>query len=340
MPQDVFVSYSSIDKTVADGVRRDRAAWDRVLDRPRDILPGLDWGGAIIDAISGCRVMVLVFSGNANRSQQIKREVERAVNKGVTIVPLRIEDVPLGKTLEYFISTAHWLDAFPGPLDRHMEKLAETVETLLARRPSTSVSVPRPPIPSPSPAASRQSPALEASRMPGDAAAFAGRGGGEGQGSEASGPAAGSHGARPPPLLRDESAALLSPGDRRSAVPARPHGGDPGDRLDPVPGLQGGRRDGRLRSLQATQFQNFAFAPPVAGQKSGDFSFWIRSAIPQRITLQAVLIDKEGKRSRPVPFSFDVHPAPRPATSARQRPKPRKPSFTIEAPNGMRFKVN
>ena len=182
MPQDVFVSYSSIDKTVADGVRRDRAAWDRVLDRPRDILPGLDWGGAIIDAISGCRVMVLVFSGNANRSQQIKREVERAVNKGVTIVPLRIEDVPLGKTLEYFISTAHWLDAFPGPLDRHMEKLAETVETLLARRPSTSVSVPRPPIPSPSPAASRQSPALEASRMPGDAAAFAGRGGGEGQG--------------------------------------------------------------------------------------------------------------------------------------------------------------
>ncbi len=59
--------------------------------------------------------MILVFSANSNASPQIKREIERAVNKGVTVVPFRIDDILPSKTLEYFISTQHWLDAFTPP---------------------------------------------------------------------------------------------------------------------------------------------------------------------------------------------------------------------------------
>ena len=72
---------------------------------PRDIEPGSDWSSSIIDGINGSRAMVLVFSANANTSQQIKREVERAVHKGIPIIPLRIENVVPEKSLEYFIST-------------------------------------------------------------------------------------------------------------------------------------------------------------------------------------------------------------------------------------------
>ena len=32
------------------------------------------------------------------------REVERAVSKGIPIIPLRMEDVPPSKSLEYFLS--------------------------------------------------------------------------------------------------------------------------------------------------------------------------------------------------------------------------------------------
>jgi hypothetical protein len=58
---------------------------------------------------------VLAYSEHANTSPQIRREVERAVHKGIAIVPLRIADVPLSKSLEYFISTPHWLDALSLP---------------------------------------------------------------------------------------------------------------------------------------------------------------------------------------------------------------------------------
>ena len=98
---------------------------------PRDVLPSMEWGEAIIDAIEECRIMVLVFTANANDSPQIRREVERAVNHGVAILPVRIEDVLPGKGLEYFIGNVHWLDALTPPLEAHLRSLAGTIKILL-----------------------------------------------------------------------------------------------------------------------------------------------------------------------------------------------------------------
>jgi biotin transporter BioY len=134
MPHDVFVSYASADKPTADAVcatleRNGIRCWIA----PRDILPGVDWGGAIVDAINASRVMVLVYSARANDSPQIKREVERAVHRGLSIIPFRIEDVPMSKTLEYFMSMPHWLDALTPPLQDHLDRLAETTRLMLER---------------------------------------------------------------------------------------------------------------------------------------------------------------------------------------------------------------
>jgi len=88
--------------------------------------------------------MVIVFSHHANESPQVRREVERAVAKGLMIIPIRIEDVLPTKALEYFISAAHWLDAFPPPLRVHLEKLADTILGFLGRErePSPAVAIP------------------------------------------------------------------------------------------------------------------------------------------------------------------------------------------------------
>ena len=134
MSHDVFISYSSKDKMTADAVCATlESKGIRCWIAPRDILPGMDWGEAIIDAINTTRVFVLVFSSNANESRQIKREVERAVSKGIPVIPLRIEDVPLSKSLEYFISSPHWLDAMSPPVEKHLNYLADTVKLLLNR---------------------------------------------------------------------------------------------------------------------------------------------------------------------------------------------------------------
>ena len=94
MALDAFISYSSKDKTAADAACAvlERAGI-RCWIAPRDIRPGQEYGHSIIEAIDQCRVMVLIFSANANDSRQTHREIERAVSKGIPIIPLRIEEV-------------------------------------------------------------------------------------------------------------------------------------------------------------------------------------------------------------------------------------------------------
>jgi hypothetical protein len=132
MSHDVFISYSTQDKATADAAC---AALEsrgvRCWIAPRDVLPGRNWGEAIIDAISRAKAMVLVYSAHANASTQVQREVERAASKDVVIVPFRVENAPLGGAMEYFLSSPHWLDAFPPPTDQYFGRLVETVQKLL-----------------------------------------------------------------------------------------------------------------------------------------------------------------------------------------------------------------
>jgi streptogramin lyase len=132
MAHDVFISYSSQDKPTADAVCAVlETNGIRCWIAPRDVVPGQDWGASLVGAIKGARVMVLVFSAHANYSPQIKREVERAVNHGIPIIPLRIEEVAPSPSLEYFISTPHWLDAFTPPLERHLQYLTQVIQKIL-----------------------------------------------------------------------------------------------------------------------------------------------------------------------------------------------------------------
>jgi len=141
MEHDVFISHSSKDKTTGDAVCATlEANGIRCWIAPRDVLPGSDWGESIIGAIKGARVMVLVFSSNANQSLQIKREVERAVSHGLIIIPLRIEDVAPSPALEYFMSTPHWLDAFMPPLEKHLQNLTQVIKDILTQVPEETKS--------------------------------------------------------------------------------------------------------------------------------------------------------------------------------------------------------
>ena len=132
MAHDIFISYASEDKNIADAVcakleEREIRCWIA----PRDILPGANWGESIVDAISDCKIMVFVFSSNSNRSQHVFHEIERAVDKEVTIIPFRVENVLPSKTIEFFISAKHWLDAITPPLEKHLKTLADKVSQVI-----------------------------------------------------------------------------------------------------------------------------------------------------------------------------------------------------------------
>jgi ABC-type amino acid transport substrate-binding protein len=137
MPYDAFISYCSEDKKIADAVCGTLEANKiRCWIAPRDVGPGRTWGSAIIEAIGDSAVMVVIFSKHSNGSPQVMREIERAVNKGVAIIPFRVENVVPSKDLEYFISSCHWLDAMNPPLEKHIGELADAILALQRRTPT------------------------------------------------------------------------------------------------------------------------------------------------------------------------------------------------------------
>jgi hypothetical protein len=129
MAHDVFVSYSSHDKPIADAVVAGlESRGIRCWIAPRDIMPGSSWGEAIINAIEGSRLMVIILSEHSNRSNQVIREVERAVANNVIIIPFRIENIDPSGAMAYFLSTEHWLDAITPPVEAHIQKLGSTIQ--------------------------------------------------------------------------------------------------------------------------------------------------------------------------------------------------------------------
>ncbi|MFM7842895.1 MAG: TIR domain-containing protein, partial [Planctomycetota bacterium] len=134
--RDVFISYSSKDKPIADAIcailEQERI---RCWIAPRDIRPGQEYAESILNAINASRMMVIVLSASSNASPHVLREVERGVSKGIPVIPFRVEDIKPSKSLEFFLSAPHWLDALTTPLEDHIHKLVTVAKTILETQP-------------------------------------------------------------------------------------------------------------------------------------------------------------------------------------------------------------
>jgi len=133
MTHDVFISYSSQDKTVADAVCATLEGRKiRCWIAPRDVPPGLPYAAALVKAINDCKVFVLILSKGSNTSGAVMREVEEAVDRGTPIIPLRIEEIEPTEAMRYYIKSIHWIDAMSPPLEKHLGKLADSVQAILS----------------------------------------------------------------------------------------------------------------------------------------------------------------------------------------------------------------
>ena len=83
----VFISYASQDKGVADAVcqaleRSGVPCWMA----PRNVIPGESYAGAIVRAIDGTKLIVLIPPEHGASPQHVLREVERASSKRHPVV--------------------------------------------------------------------------------------------------------------------------------------------------------------------------------------------------------------------------------------------------------------
>ena len=131
MNHDVFISYSSKDKAVADAVchvieQHDMQCWIA----PRDVNPGARYAAEIVNGIKHCRVMVLVYSKESNQSEHVANEVDRAFNEGKTIIPFLVDDTPMNDEFDYYLARKHWLVAYPHYAEQ-LENLAKAIANVL-----------------------------------------------------------------------------------------------------------------------------------------------------------------------------------------------------------------
>ena len=128
MEHEIFISYSSHDKNIADAVchsleENGITCWIA----PRDILPGTKYATQIMQSIKECKVMVLIFSENSNKSEHVGNEIDKGFNSGKPIIPFMIDNSEMNDELGYYLGRKHWLIAYPN----YKEKTIELVSSIL-----------------------------------------------------------------------------------------------------------------------------------------------------------------------------------------------------------------
>ncbi len=129
MGYDIFVSYSTKDKLFADAlVNRLESSKVRCWYTPRDIPAGTTWPSAIASAIKQTPIMLLIFSGSSNDSQEVSRELTLASTHKCLVIPVRIENVMPSQELEYHLTNRHWLDVHNLELEAAIDQVMEGID--------------------------------------------------------------------------------------------------------------------------------------------------------------------------------------------------------------------
>jgi TPR repeat protein len=124
----IFISHSSKDQKVARTIctaleNRGLTCWVY----SRNIQPGQNFQEQIVRAIRAAKIMVLVFTANANSSNEIKKELAIASQNNLVVIPVRIEDVIPNEAFAYEFATRQWIDLF----DDWESSIARLVELIV-----------------------------------------------------------------------------------------------------------------------------------------------------------------------------------------------------------------
>ena len=138
----VFISYSSKDQHSAEAIcnaieNRGFPCWIS----SRDIGPGQNFQSSIVQAIRGAKVMILVFSGNANNSEEIKKELVLAGQSRLVVIPVRVEDVAPGDAFAYEFATRQWIDVFQN-WEHAIERVTQQIQAVIATEPAAAPASP------------------------------------------------------------------------------------------------------------------------------------------------------------------------------------------------------
>lgn len=107
---DIFISYSSKDVQIVKRVCEALSAhsfsyW--VSYENHDF--GNKYAETIIEKIEECKIFTVFISHNSNLSTHVINEINSAVMRDKTIVPVLLEDIKLSPAMEYYLASNHYI---------------------------------------------------------------------------------------------------------------------------------------------------------------------------------------------------------------------------------------
>lgn len=133
MKKEVFISYTSADKECAfEIVEYLESAGINCFIAPRNIKPGRPYASNIMDAITECKVAVLISSSHINESEHVLNEVDVIFSKRKSIIPFFLENFQLNDDFRYYIGRKQNIMAYPEDRKSYYPKLLEAIDPEVA----------------------------------------------------------------------------------------------------------------------------------------------------------------------------------------------------------------
>ena len=136
---DVFISYSTKNKKIAHDIcqvleKNGLSCWIA----PRNIASGRNYVDEISDGIKSTKIVVLVFSQDAQESKYVNNEVIMAFSYNKPILSYNIDETEPNDIMGYYLKVAQWLPAYADPKEG-MRKLVVDAVKLCDEEPRKSI---------------------------------------------------------------------------------------------------------------------------------------------------------------------------------------------------------
>jgi TPR repeat protein len=127
----IFISHASRDRRIAETIcsaleNRGLRCWLA----NRNVAGGENFQEAVVRAIRSAKVMLLIFTANANDSDEVKKELVLASQNRLIVIPLRVEDITPDDAFAYELATRQWIEMFDD-WERGLERLVTRLAFVL-----------------------------------------------------------------------------------------------------------------------------------------------------------------------------------------------------------------
>ena len=132
MAHDVFISYASQDESIAHEIvqgleKKGLSCWIASTH----ITPSSTYTTEIMENLKCSEVVLLIFSRFSNHSKMVEREIERAVNLHIPVLPIMTDKTTPSLGMEFLISSIQWFYAYNQKPKNYMDELSGNIHSII-----------------------------------------------------------------------------------------------------------------------------------------------------------------------------------------------------------------